>query len=96
MADHALAGRHPQFELVLDRMSRLLLGNHRVNKLHPVIFFSGRQASVTILGEKIARDRISIVGIQHMTGGATAAAIVTGVIVGTQEVEGRIEKPSFL
>ncbi len=51
-----------------------------------------RRSPVAVLGQETAGDRTAIVRIQHVTGAATTAAIVAGVIVGAEEVQRRVEQ----
>ncbi len=76
VADHALAGRDPQFKLVLNRMARLVLANHRVDVLDPLVALGGGRAPVAVLGQEPAGGRIAIIGVQHVAGTAATAAVV--------------------
>ena len=96
MADHALAGRNAVGEHVLDRVTRFILGDRRIDELDPVVFLGCGKTTVTVLGEGARRHWRSVVGIDHVAGAATAGSVVTGMVVGAQEVQGWVQKTSLL
>ena len=82
VADHALAGRDLARELVLDRMSRLVLRNRRIDLL--------RSADVAGLRVNRRVERIAVVGVDHVASRATRRTIVAGIVVRAHQPDERI------
>ena len=76
VADDALAGGNGAGELVFDGVPRLVVRNCRINL--------GTVPLVSVLGVGSGMNRRTIVGVDHMTCGATAVAIIAGMIVGAR------------
>ena len=86
VADDALAGGDPApgGEAVLDRMAALPTRDHRIDR--------EALAAVAELRVRPGMDGGAVVGVDHMAAGAAAGAVVTGMVVGAEEVERRIEE----
>src|SRR5208282_3003689 len=73
MANHALAGRNGAREGVLDGMTGFVLGNRGVG---------GRAVAKMAEGRvRAGVRRIAVVGVDNVAGGATAGAVIAGMIV---------------
>ena len=88
VAVHALAGGDGFREGVLDGMSRFVFGNRGVRR--------GAESGVAVLRVARGMGGVDVVGIDHMTGGATAAAVVARMIVGARQRHYRIQQARFL
>ena len=88
VADYALAGGNRAREAVLDRVALFILGDGGVG--------GGAVAEVSGGGIVAGVGGVAIIRIDDMAGGATGAAIITGLIVGAEEVEQRVEQAGAL
>src|SRR5881396_571096 len=85
VADDALAGGYGPCKLVRNRMSRFVVRDRRI--------VAERRAAVAELSVRSGMHRRAVVGVDHVAGGAAAGAVIAGVIVGSEEIQGRIEQP---
>ena len=88
VTDDARARRHVFDERVLHRMPGFVLRNLRI-VLH-------RRAAVARLCPETAVHRAGVVGVDDVTGAASAGAIVAGMIVRAHHVQRGIEQAGFL
>ena len=88
VADHALAGGNRARQAVLDGVAFLVLLDGGVG--------GGAVAQVAARGIGTGVRGVAIVGVDHVAGGATGAAIVAGLIVGAEKVEQRVEQAGAL
>jgi len=85
---HALCGRDLRCELMLDRMTGLILRNARI----------GRFRRSLIPGRRILAGRrdTGVVRVDHMTRRAPRRAIIAGMIVRSEKVQCRIHQTRLL
>ncbi len=88
VADDTLTGRDSHSEPVPDRVARLIARDHGVSL--------SAQSLVAEGGVRAGVDRRSVVGVDHVAGGAAAGSIVAGMVVGPEEVERRVEQAGLL
>src|SRR5947209_191477 len=88
VTDDALAGRDRGRETVLDGVAGLIFGDGRV----------GGKAVALVPGPGVGAgvDERAVVGVDDVARGAAARSKIAGMVVGAQEVEGRVEEPGFL
>src|SRR5882724_10394699 len=88
VAVHTLAGWNGTGKLVHDRMSALRFGDR---------FISGKtETLMPVFAPPSGIRRRAIVRINHVASRATARAIITRVIVGSEKSQERIVQPGFL
>src|SRR4051794_11059303 len=75
-------------------MAALVLGDHRVG-LGALERLTGCHALVAELGVGARVDRRAIVGIDDVAGGAAGLAIIAGMVIGADEVQGWVKQTSL-
>ena len=82
VARHALRGRDGAREFVLDRMARLVARDGRV----------GAGAGAHVAGRRVrpGMQRIAVICIHHVAGGAAGRTVVAGLLVGAQKPQVRV------
>ena len=88
VADDALAGGNGARELVLDGMAGFVASGWWDR--------SGAVRLIAVSGVRAGMNRRSIVGINHVAGGAAAVPIIARMIVGAGQRKDRIEQARFL
>jgi len=73
---------------VLDRVAGLVFLDGRV--------VAGGQPAVAEAGEVGGVERVAVVGVRRVTGGAAAGSVIAGVVVGAEEVERGVEEARLL
>src|SRR5712692_4746283 len=88
VADHALARRNRARENMFDRMAGLVFGNSGI----------GRSAETGMSERRVRAGMcgVAIIGINHMTSRAAAAAIVARMIIGARKRHDRVEQTCLL
>ncbi len=88
VANDALAGGNAARKTVLYRMTGFVAWNRGIGLV--------AQTSIAILGEGAGVHRRPIVCIDNVAGRAAARPVIAGMIVGAQEVKGRIQQARLL
>lgn len=72
---------------MIDRVPRLVFGNHRV--------IGEAKTPIAELGIRTRVDRRAVVGVDHVARRAATRTVIARVIVRAQEVERRVEQSGF-
>src|SRR5262249_14759686 len=90
VADDALACGNAvaRRKAVLDRVARHIARDGRI--------VGEAQTAVAVDRVRAGVHPRAVVPVDHMTGGAAAGAIVARVVIGAQEIEGRVEEAGLL
>src|SRR5690242_1332684 len=97
MAQDALVRGLTDGEALGNGVTRLVLRNHGIDVFNePAIRLWGSGAQMAEFGIGAAVNARAIVGINNVATGAAAGAVIARLVVGAEEIERRIQEPSFL
>jgi len=88
VANHALAGRNGAREDVLNGMAGLVFWNGGID--------GGGVAEISVCGVRRGVQRIAVICVDDVAGGAAAGAIVAGMIVRAGQRHDGVHKTRFL